>query len=239
MAELLADIDWSVKRMLRCVCSHLLVLKMPELLQDQRMKELLREYRYLVAFTVIYLLGAAVAYGSRGNWEFIAYLGVTLFIGLIVLVTVKRSGLDHLVLWMLSVWGFLHMLGGILPVGETVLYGWRIVELVDRGGDFFILKMDQMIHFYGFMTAAIVMHQLIAKRSIVDTHPGMLIFFATMGSLGLSAVNEIIEFLAYINLEETGVGDLYNMGLDLIFNAAGAIAGAVWQQMRFQRNAPA
>ncbi|MEX0323708.1 MAG: DUF2238 domain-containing protein [Puniceicoccaceae bacterium] len=195
----------------------------------------LREYRFLVAFTLLYLLGAAIAYGSRGNWEFIAYLGVTLFIGLVVLATIKKSGLDHLVLWMLSFWGLLHMLGGILPVGDTVLYGWRIVELVDRGGDFFILKMDQVIHFYGFMTAAIVMHQLIAKRSIKDTHPGMLIFFATMGSLGLSAVNEIIEFLAYINLEETGVGDLFNMGLDLIFNAAGAITGAVWQQARFRR----
>jgi putative membrane protein len=199
------------------------------------MKELLREYLYLVSFTVLYLLGAAIAYGSQGNWEFIAYLGVTLIVGLVVLSTVKKSGLDHFVLWLLSIWGLLHMLGGILPVGDTVLYGWRIVELIDRGGDFFILKMDQVIHFYGFMVAAIVMHQLIAKRSANGTHPGMLIFFATMGSLGLSAVNEIIEFLAYINLEETGVGDIYNMGLDLMFNAAGALTGAVLQQARFNR----
>ena len=89
------------------------------------------------------------------------------------------------------------MLGGILPVGDTVLYGWRIIPLIDRGGDFFILKMDQVIHFYGFMVAAIVMHQLIAKRSVDWVHPGMLIFFAAIGSLGLSAVNEIIEFLAF------------------------------------------
>jgi putative membrane protein len=199
------------------------------------MSNLLKEYRYLVIVTLAYLLGAAIAYGSRGNWEFIAYLGITVFVGLVILSTVKKSGLDHFVLWMLSFWGFLHMLGGILPVGDTVLYGWRIIELVEREGDFFILKMDQVIHFYGFMTSAIVMHQLIARRSQPGIHPGMLIFFATMGSLGLSAVNEIIEFLAYINLEETGVGDIYNMGLDLIFNAIGAITGAVWQQWRFTR----
>ncbi|MCP4191843.1 MAG: DUF2238 domain-containing protein [Planctomycetaceae bacterium] len=200
------------------------------------MKYLWDEYRWLISFTVFYLLGAAYFYGTRGNWEFIAYLGVTMVIGLIVMATARKSGLDHAVLWMLSIWGLLHMLGGILPVGDTVLYGWRIIPLIDRGGDFFILKMDQVVHFYGFMVAAMVMHQLIAKRSVDWVHPGMLIFFAAIGSLGLSAVNEIIEFLAFATLEETGVGDIYNMGLDLIFNALGAVVGATFQQFRFSRN---
>lgn len=200
------------------------------------MKQVLREYRWLISFTVAYLLLAAGFYSARGNFEFMAYLGVTLLIGLLILATATKSGLDRMVLWLLSVWGFLHMMGGLVPVGDTVLYGWKIYPFLDRGGDFYILKMDQVIHFYGFMTAAIAMHQLIGRRSIAAVHPGMLIFFATMGSLGLSAVNEIIEFLAYVNLEETGVGDIYNMGFDLIFNAFGALAGAVWQQWRFARS---
>ncbi len=200
------------------------------------MKEIWETYRWLIVFTLAYLLGAAFVYGSRGNWEFIAYLGVTIFIGLIILASARTSGLDHMVLWMLSIWGLLHMLGGVLPVGDTVLYGWKIYPFLDRGGDFYILKMDQVIHFYGFMTAAIVMHQLIARRSIANVHPGMLIFFAAVGSLGLSAVNEIIEFLAFVILEDTGVGDMYNTGLDLIFNAAGALVGAFWQQARWSRS---
>ncbi|MGC9450149.1 MAG: DUF2238 domain-containing protein [Oceanipulchritudo sp.] len=197
------------------------------------MKNLLNEYKGLILFTLGYLVVAGFFYVSRGNFEFIAYLGVTLGIGLLILATARKSGLDHLVLWLLSFWGLLHMMGGLVPVGDTVLYGWRIVPILDRGGDFYILKMDQVVHFYGFMAAAVAMHQLIARRSLRGTHPGMLIFFAVAGSLGLSAVNEIIEFLAYVNLEETGVGDLYNMGLDLIFNALGAVAGAFWQQRRF------
>lgn len=199
------------------------------------MKEIWETYKALISFTLAYLFVAGFFYISRGNFEFIAYLGVTLGIGLLIISTARKSGLDHLVLWLLTFWGFLHMLGGLLPVGDTVLYGWRILPIMDRGGDFFILKMDQVIHFYGFMAAAVAMHQLIARRSVAGTHPGMLIFFAAIGSLGLSAVNEIIEFLAYVNLEETGVGDLYNMGLDLIFNAVGAVTGAVWQQQRFGR----
>ena len=63
----------------------------------------------------------------------------------------------------------------------------------------------------------------------------MLIFFAAVGSLGLSAVNEIVEFLAFVSIQDTGVGDMYNTGLDLIFNAAGALVGAFWQQARFAR----
>jgi putative membrane protein len=200
------------------------------------MKKLWEEYHWLITVTLGYLFVAGFFYISGGNFEFIAYLGVTFMIGLLILATARTSGLDHMVLWMLSFWGFIHMLGGLLPVGDTVLYGWRIIPILDRGGDFFILKMDQVIHFYGFMVAAIAMHQLIARRSIQGVHPGMLIFFAAIGSLGLSAVNEIIEFLAYVNMEQTGVGDIYNMGLDLIFNALGAIVGATWQQARFSKS---
>jgi len=199
------------------------------------MKHLWNQYRWLIIFTLAYLGIAAFFYVAKGNFEFIAYLGVTLLVGLLVLGTAQKSGLDKMVLWLLSIWGFLHMMGGLIPVGDTVLYGWKIFPFLDRGGDLYILKMDQVIHFYGFMAAAMVMHQLISRRSISAVHPGMLIFFATMGSLGLSAVNEIIEFLAYVSLEETGVGDIYNMGLDLIFNAIGAIAGAAWQQYRYSR----
>lgn len=195
------------------------------------------EYKGLILFTVAYLLVAAGFYISRGNYEFIAYLGVTVVIGVLVIGTVRQSGIDRLALWLLSGWGLLHMLGGIVPVGDTVLYGWRIYPFIDHGGDYYILKMDQVIHFYGFFTAAMVMHQLFAKRARGGVHPGMLIFFATMGGLGLSAVNEIIEFLAYLNIAETGVGDLYNMGFDLIFNAAGALAGASVQQFREQPDA--
>lgn len=198
------------------------------------MDSLFARYRYLIGFTIAYLLGAAYFYVSKGNWEFIAYLGVTLGVGLLILGTVERSNLDRVALWGLSIWGFLHMLGGILPVGDGVLYGWKIVEILNRGGDFYILKMDQVIHFYGFGVAALVIHQLIGSRVVANTHPGMLIFFAWIGGMGLGAVNEVIEFLAFVSLEQTGVGDVYNTGLDLNFNLAGALTGALLENARWR-----
>ena len=36
----------------------------------------------------------------------------------------------------------------------------------------------------------------------------------------------MVEFIAFISLAQTGVGDMYNTGLDLIFNLVGAFVGA-------------
>ncbi len=192
-------------------------------------------HRYLIGFTLLYLLIAACFYVSRGDYEFIAYLGVTIAVGSLILTTIRQSHLDGVALWALSIWGFLHMLGGLLPVGDGVLYGWRIYPFLDHGGDFFILKMDQVIHFYGFGAAAVVMHQLIASRTRPGTSAGLVIFLAWAGAMGLGALNEVVEFLAFVSLEETGVGDVYNTGLDLNFNLAGALVGALVESRRRRR----
>ena len=55
----------------------------------------------------------------------------------------------------------------------------------------------------------------------------MMIFLAWIGSMGLGALNEVVEFIAFASLARTGVGDLYNTGLDLIFNLFGALAGSL------------
>jgi glycopeptide antibiotics resistance protein len=44
--------------------------------------------------------------------------------------------------------------------------------------------------------------------------------------MGFGALNEVIEFIAFITLSKTGVGDVYNTGFDLVFNLLGALAGA-------------
>lgn len=76
---------------------------------------------WLIGISVLYMLVAGGFYIAKDNHEFIAYLGVSLAVGGIILYTLPKSGLDGLALWGLSGWGLLHMMGGLVPVGDTVL----------------------------------------------------------------------------------------------------------------------
>ena len=181
----------------------------------------------LVIFNLAYILGFTIYYVSIQNYEFLIYIGVLVAVALLVLLTLKKTKLDYLALWGLSIWGLLHMMGGGVRINGESLYRLRIVEILDRGGDFFILKMDQVIHFYGFLVAAIVVFQLLAPHFKVNERGRLAMFLAFIGSMGLGALNEVVEFIAFISLSKTGVGDLYNTGLDLIFNMFGAFIGSI------------
>lgn len=177
-------------------------------------------------FSVAYLVIFSTIFLRTLNYEFLAYVGVLVLLFALVFFTLKQSQFPPYILWGLSIWGLLHVAGGSVPVGDTVLYGWRIVPLFDGGADFFILKMDQVIHAYGFGVAALVLHHLIRLRLVMQGHALFVGVLAALGGMGLGVVNEIIEFLAFVLLEETGVGDIYNLSLDLVFNTIGAV-GAV------------
>ncbi len=54
--------------------------------------------------------------------------------------------------------------------------------------------------------------------------PVWIVFItAIMASMGVSAMNEIMEFFIAVTLERNGVGGYENAMLDLVFNCAGAI----------------
>lgn len=185
----------------------------------------------LALFTALYLIIYAFYYVSTNNYEFLLYIGVVVILALVIFVTVFRK-LDIIALWGLSIWGLLHMLGGSLRVGDGVLYAYRIIPIIQGEGQFFVLKMDQVIHFYGFLVSAIVVYQLIQDH--IGKNVKLAIFIAWIGAMGLGALNEVVEFVAFVILDKTGVGDVYNTGLDLIFNMFGALAGAFIQYARIR-----
>lgn len=194
----------------------------------------------LCIFNLLYVIPFTIFYLMQKNYEFLGYIAVLVIIGLVIMFTLRRSKLDYLALWMLSIWGLLHMLGGGLMVNGHTLYGTHIVDIIQGEGQFYILKMDQVIHFYGFLTSAIVVFQLLSLgfKNIKDSKK-LMIFLAWIGSMGLGALNEVVEFIAFISIEHTGVGDIYNTGLDLIFNMLGALVGAFigfyWQRSKNER----
>ncbi len=186
---------------------------------------LTRGRMYVAVFTTLYLVGFSVWFLSNGNYEFIGYIATMLvFIGVIV-GTLRTSQLSDRMLWLLSLWGLLHMLGGGLRIDGHVLYA-QILYPFHVDGDFTYLKYDQVVHAFGFGVAAAAIHGIVARMAPTMRTFGRIMLPA-LASMGLSVVNELIEFTAVILLPNTWVGGYYNLSLDLVSNTVGAFAAVL------------
>jgi uncharacterized membrane protein YjdF len=173
-------------------------------------------------FTGVYLLAAIVLATGRDNYEFLIYIGSVLVIVPVIGATHAKVRLTHGALWCLSVWGFMHMCGGLASVpanwpikgDKAVLYNlWLIPE---------VFKYDNLVHAFGFGVTSWVCWQglraMLGNRA-EPTWGRMLLVWAA--GLGFGALNEVIEFTAVMAVPDTNVGGYRNTGWDLVANLAG------------------
>jgi uncharacterized membrane protein len=74
----------------------------------------------LIAFSALYMIAAVAGAMVQGNKEFVFYIVVMLvLIGVVTLVH-RAVTLTGALLWALSIWGLLHMAGGLVPLPQ----GW-------------------------------------------------------------------------------------------------------------------
>lgn len=185
----------------------------------------LLEHRFVLGFIALYLLVGGVYFLQDSNLEFMIYVGVIVAAFVLLFGTLHITKFPSYILWLISIWGLLHILGGSVQTPDGVLFAYRIYPFLDLGGDFYILKYDQVVHSYLFGVMAIVFLHVL-KSTLRATGPAwILILLAVMASMGVSAMNEIMEFLIAINLDRHGVGGYENAMLDLVFNFGGALIG--------------
>ncbi|MDX1438591.1 MAG: DUF2238 domain-containing protein [Rubricoccaceae bacterium] len=185
----------------------------------------------VAVFTLIYLLTAVVGAIATGSREFLFYIAIMIVLIGAVWAVHRRVNLTHATLWCLSIWGLLHMMGGLLTLpngwpydGESaVLYNWWLIA------DF--LKYDHVVHAFGFGVTTWVCWQgirSIIRRtggSLTPTFGQMVLSWAC--GLGFGAVNEVVEFVAVLMVPNTNVGGYINTGWDLVANMAGATLAAI------------
>jgi uncharacterized membrane protein len=199
----------------------------------------------LLALTAVYMAAAVIGAVSTGNFEFVFYIVVMLVLIGLVGVIHWHVGLSIGVLAALSLWGLLHMSGGLVSVPESwpidgkirVLYSWWIIP--GR------LKYDQLVHAYGFgVTTCVAWEALrtsIARRvdkeprEVAPTVPWLLL--CAVAGMGFGALNEVVEFAATLLMEETNVGGYANTGWDLVSNGLGCAIAAVGLWIANQRRA--
>jgi len=185
----------------------------------------------VLAFTLLYMAAAAAGILRSGNGEFLLYLGVMGIFVVLVGYLHLRIGLTTASLWCLSLWGLLHMVGGLVPLpagwpydgSHAVFYSLWIVP--GR------LKYDMVVHAFGFGVTTWVCWQGYAaavRKSGGEPRPapGPLLLCAAAG-MGFGALNEVVEFAATQVLRDTNVGGYVNTGWDLVFNLVGSAAAAL------------
>ncbi|MES2748869.1 MAG: DUF2238 domain-containing protein [Patescibacteria group bacterium] len=184
---------------------------------------LTKHHWLIIAFSTSYLLAGGIYFLKDFNNEFVIYVAVIVAIFIGVFSTLRKTLFPVWMLCLLSIWGLMHVAGGAVQIGDHVLFAHRIYPFLDYGGDFYILKYDQVVHAYLYGLVALMAHHTLRVPLKVTGHVFLVGLAAAMISLGISGLNEIMEFLIAVTLEENGVGGYENAMLDLIFNFSGAV----------------
>lgn len=189
---------------------------------------MLTKHHYaVIGFSTLYLLLGGRYFMRDFNLEFVIYVAVIVVIFTGVLATLKTTQFPVWMLWLLSIWGLMHIAGGAVQTVDGVLFAYKIYPFMDFGGDFYVLKYDQLVHFYLYgLVALMSFHTLRVPLGIIG-HTFFVALVASMISVGISGMNEIMEFLIAVTVERNGVGGYANAMLDLIFNFSGAFLAVV------------
>lgn len=190
----------------------------------------------LLLLNCFVVVGFGWYYMQDANYEFLAYAGTIAVVTAVLFSTLKWSRFSNGIILGVTIWGILHMLGGSIMTADGVLYAYRIFPFFDGGGEFYILKMDQVIHAYLYGVVGLMFFHLLREVVGIKTHTAFIAATAIFAAAGFSIINEIVEFLAAVNLPETGVGGYHNTVLDMIFNLSGATVAVLTKVICFSKN---
>jgi putative membrane protein len=175
----------------------------------------------ILIFNLCQILFFSIYFLTRANYEFVLYVGVIIFFLAVFIAANDKVFFPNFVLWGLSIWALLHMLGGSVHIKDTVLYNIIIIRLSDN---YPVFKFDQFVHIFGFGVATLAMFYVL--KPLLKTNAGKwwsLSIIVISAGLGIGALNEIIEFAATVLVPETNVGGYTNTALDLVSNFVGAV----------------
>ncbi|MEJ2115722.1 MAG: DUF2238 domain-containing protein [Gammaproteobacteria bacterium] len=160
------------------------------------------------------------------NYEFLLY-AITVVILIVILYKTdkyfkyKRSGL-----WLFNIWLILHVLGGLASYQGVRFYDLILLNIVS--GPYHILKYDQFVHFYCYVVISILMWSVVQKIIKQNANGAVVCVVTILAASSLGAVNEVIEFIAFMMLGTEGVGGYINTAIDLVANLLGAITGTLY-----------
>ena len=184
---------------------------------------MVRTHPWFSAFSAAYAVVLGVSGFGRFPVRAVTYFVIVVLDFMVVSALNRRVRLPGWVLWSLSVWGLMHMVGGLVPFEPSsngIVYG---VWLIPRA-----LRFDQLTHTFGFAMATAACWYALDARTVISARPAGNALMAGLMGMGLGALNEVVEFASIYAVPEQQVGGLENMGWDLIFNLMGCTLMGLW-----------
>ena len=183
-------------------------------------------------FIIGYLLTAVLVTWSvlSGKHEFLIYAVVVLVLVMLLHNTQKIYNYNSGVLWAFVAWIIMHILGGLLVVGDGVLYSLVLIPIVGEPYD--LLKYDQVVHVYCYTVVALLLWPVLNYVAKPDNGHKTLIVMTVLAATGVGGLNEIVEFSATVLVPETNVGNYENNAIDIVANLLGALLAVL---PRFRR----
>jgi uncharacterized membrane protein YjdF len=174
--------------------------------------------KYLAFIFTIILLVSTWVFFRKENTEFVYYNILFFFLIMFVLIAERRLKFKFSVIIGLGVVLVMHLLGGLVQIGDMRLYDIPL-------GPF---AYDNLLHFaIGFVFAVLSLNLFHKVHEWKKTHKAAFFFFIVLCTLGLGALVEIAEYIGVEFLKAPGVGDYVNNARDLVFDVLGAIVAAI------------
>ncbi len=185
--------------------------------------------RSVILVAVLYLVAATSAAITLQNWDFLkTYIPFFIAIAAFIALMHRRVHFSMALLWSLTLWGALHLAGGLVRIPETwdsegeqtILYSWWVI------GSW--LKYDQVVQAFGFGTCTWLIWE--ALRASIQArlgrklYPSMgMIFLCVFAGMGLGALTEIVGYLADLNLAQLDTSRYLDTCKDLLANLVGCL----------------
>jgi uncharacterized membrane protein YjdF len=159
----------------------------------------------LPAAAVVVTFGAyGVAIGSPNTAIYL--VGIVLLGAL--LLRVARAPLPGWLGTAIAVAAGLHLAGGLVPVGDDVLYN------ATAGGQ--LWRYDHLAHGFASFVGTVLAAHLLRRDGVT-----LPLAVWLLAGLGMGALNETIEFLSTMVQTSSHVGGYTNTGWDLVSNVVG------------------
>ena len=187
-----------------------------------------------VKFTATAMVAFGIYGFATGARSTVSYLLSVVAVALLI-VRFRRVPIPGPLAVGLALSATLHLAGGLIRVGDDVLYnasiGGRVAALHTH-----VLQYDHFAHAFAVFVGTLTLWTLLVPHASSGASRNDDVVLCLLAGIGIGGVNETIEFLTTTAHRGAHVGGYTNTGWDLVANIVGALSAAAVVR-RLQRDA--